>query len=173
MMQAMDKDRKPWSHAIAVDDIPEAGLHVELMAPEPVRAELAALAGIRELPQLSAVFDLQRQGAGVQVNGQVNARVGQICVVTLEPVENAVEETVDLLFAPQADAGNDREEPPEQLVGGKIDLGALATEFLLLGIDPYPRKAGAEFAPPKRAEPAEHPFAALGTLKKRLGGGGS
>ena len=27
-----------------------------------------------------------------------------------------------------------------------IDLGALATEFLMLGIDPYPRKAGAEFA---------------------------
>ncbi len=41
------------------------------------------------------------------------------------------------------------DEPPEPLVDGKIDLGAIATEFLLLGIDPYPRKAGAEFAPVK------------------------
>ncbi len=44
-----------------------------------------------------------------------------------------------------------RDEPPEPLVGGTVDLGAIATEFLILGIDPYPRKPGAEFdAPPRR-----------------------
>ena len=67
----------------------------------------------------------------------------------------------------------DDEEPPEPLIGGTVDLGALATEFLLLGIDPYPRKAGAEFAPPKVEDGGEHPFAALAALKKRLGGGQS
>jgi hypothetical protein len=92
-----------------------------------------------------------------------------------------VHETVDLVFAPAAgedataagrgEAGAD--EPPEPLVDGKIDLGALATEFLILGIDPYPRKAGAQFAPPKSEDGGEHPFAALATLKKRLGGGQS
>ena len=29
---------------------------------------------------------------------------------------------------------------PEPLIGGIVDLGALATEFLILGLDPYPRK---------------------------------
>ena len=64
------------------------------------------------------------------------------------------------------------EEPPEPLVDGKVDLGALATEFLILGIDPYPRKAGAQFAPPKVEDAGEHPFAALESLKKRRLGGG-
>ena len=54
-----------------------------------------------------------------------------------------------------------------------MDLGALATEFLILGIDPYPRKAGAQFAPPKLEDAGEHPFAALESLKKNLGGGQS
>jgi hypothetical protein len=47
-----------------------------------------------------------------------------------------------------------------------VDLGAVATEFLLLGIDPYPRKEGAEFEPRITGDPAAHPFAALASLKK-------
>ena len=44
-------------------------------------------------------------------------------------------------FVPPAEA----EEPPDAIVDGKIDLGALAAEFLALGLDPYPRKPGASF----------------------------
>ena len=47
-----------------------------------------------------------------------------------------------------------------------VDLGAVATEFLLLGIDPYPRKPGAVFDAPATGDPAGHPFAALAALKK-------
>jgi hypothetical protein len=110
----------------------------------------------------------------------VSARVGQTCVVTLEPIEKAVEEAIDLEFAP-AGAGGVAAEPkaarkkavgeyesPEPLVDGTLDLGGLATEFLVLGIDPYPRKVGAQFAPPKAEDAGEHPFAALEALKKQL-----
>jgi uncharacterized metal-binding protein YceD (DUF177 family) len=176
----MEKNQNPWSVPVAVEDIPETGLHVEIDAPEAVRAALRALASLRELPRLSAVFDLARRGAGVRVTGQVSARVGQTCVVTLEPVESDLEEPVDLVFAPAlvesakaetVDLGTQEEGSPEPLVGGKLDLGAIATEFLLLGIDPYPRKAGAEFAPVKADDGSARPFAALDTLKKRLGSG--
>jgi hypothetical protein len=89
---------------------------------------------------------------------------------------------VDLRFAPQAAAPasaksetvaahTSDEEPPETLLDGKLDLGAIATEFLLLGIDPYPRKPGAEFAPVKADDASAKPFAALEALKKRPGGG--
>jgi len=164
-----------------VDDIPETGLHLEIDAPEPLRAELAALAGLRELGRLSAVFDLTRRGAGVRVTGNVSARVGQTCVVTLEPVESDIDEPVDLRFAPQAvapasaksetvAAHTSDEDPPEPLFGDELDLGAIATEFLLLGIDPYPRKPDAEFAPVKAGDATAKPFAALEALKKRLSG---
>ena len=58
------------------------------------------------------------------------------------------------------------EDPPELIVNGTIDLGALATEFLVLGLDPYPRKAGAVFEPVLApTDPEDHPFAALAKLK--------
>src|ERR1700686_404259 len=99
----MKKAANPWSVPVAVEDILDTGLHMAIEAPAATRAELAELAAVRELPQLSAVFDVTRQGSGVHVGGQVRARVGQTCVVTLEPVESAVEEAVDLQFAPASE----------------------------------------------------------------------
>ena len=59
-------------------------------------------------------------------------------------------------------------DPPEPIEGGVIDLGRLATDALLLGIDPYPRKPDAVFdhetTPP---DPKDHPFAALQALKAK------
>jgi uncharacterized metal-binding protein YceD (DUF177 family) len=179
----MKKIGSLWSVPVVVEDIPDTGLHLAIEAPAVARAELAALAAVHELPQLSAVFDLTRQGSRVHVSGQVSARVGQTCVVTLEPIESALEEAIDVQFAPASGTetlpksahrrprGDD--EPPEPLVDGTLDLGALATEFLILGIDPYPRKAGAQFAPPKFEDAGEHPFAALQALKKNPDGGQS
>jgi uncharacterized metal-binding protein YceD (DUF177 family) len=170
----MDKTENPWSVELAVEDVPENGLHRDIEALEPVRAALAKLAGVRALPQLAAAFDLARRGSGIHVSGRVKARVEQTCVVTLDPMESVVEEMVDLLFLPGAvAAGHDEGDPPEPLIGGKIDLGAIAAEFFLLGIDPYPRKRGAEFVPPSTESGGEHPFASLAPLKKRLGGGQS
>jgi Large ribosomal RNA subunit accumulation protein YceD len=175
----MDKAVSLWSVPVTLEEIPESGLHRVIEAPAEARAAIAKLAGLRELARLSAEFDLTRRGAGVAVSGRVQARVGQTCVVTLEPIENTLDEPIDVLFEPAAGEPAvaakvlDAAEQPESLVDGKIDLGALATEFLMLGIDPYPRKAGAEFAPPKVEDAGDHPFAALAALKKRPGGGAS
>src|SRR5450631_409855 len=98
----------PWSVPVAVEDIPDHGLHIEIDAPAPVRdqvlALVAGLASVHDLPKLSAVFDLTRRGARVHVAGHVSARVAQSCVVTLEPMESNVEEAVDVTFAPVAAA---------------------------------------------------------------------
>jgi hypothetical protein len=165
-----------WSHPVRRDAVPETGLHLDLVADEPTRAAIAALAGVRALPHLAATFDLARQGAGLKVTGEVAATVEQICVVTLEPMTSEVREPIDLAFvppqagAPPEAAADDldpvAEDEPEVLVDGVADLGVAATEFLLLAIDPYPRKPDAVFEPPKTADPGGHPFAALEALKK-------
>lgn len=172
----MEKTTIPWSVPVTLEEIPETGLHREIEAPTEVRAAIAELAGLRELPALSAVFDLARRGDGVAVSGRVRARVGHTCVVTLDPIENAVDEPIDVLFAltpteaALASKTHDADEDvPEALIDGKLNLGALATEFLMLAIDPYPRKPGAEFAPPEVEIGSNHPFAALAALKKRSG----
>jgi hypothetical protein len=53
------------------------------------------------------------------------------------------------------------------LIGGAVDLGAIATEFLMLGIDPYPRAPGAVFEPPAADDRGGGPFAALAALKRK------
>jgi hypothetical protein len=169
----------PWHVPFAVDDVPETGQHVDLVANAEVRAGVARMAGLRDLPRLQASFDVTRQGSGLRVVGHVSATVGQTCVVTLEPLASEVEEAIDLVFAPQSalkrdgngDGTDERNlaetwNEPEPLIGGTVDLGALATEFLILGLDPYPRKPGATFQPPGNASSDEGPFAALGKLKK-------
>jgi uncharacterized metal-binding protein YceD (DUF177 family) len=168
----------PWSVPVAVHEIPETGKRFDLIADERVRAAVTRLAGLQSLPRFEAVFDVTRRGRdGLRVAGVVSATVGQICVVTLEPMENVVEEPVDLVFTPDAgvppladgDAGPDAAaspDAPEPLTGNSVDLGAIAIEFLLLGIDPYPRKPDAIFEAPATGEASAHPFAALATLKK-------
>lgn len=172
-----------WSVKIPVEDIPETGAHFHLVADEATRASLTKIAELRDLPRLEASFDVSRQGASrLHVSGQVSATLGQTCVVTLEPIERELSEGVDLAFSSDAAvelAGEeseatiefDQDEPVEMIVGGAIDLGAIATEFFLLGIDPYPRKEGAVFEPTTAGDPAAKPFAALAALKK--GGNGT
>lgn len=172
--------RVPWQVPVAVDDVAEEGQHFDLAAGADTRAAVARIASLRYLPRLEAEFDVTRHGhGGLRVAGRVSATVGQSCVVTLEPLANEVNEDVDLVFLPVAAEPADDQagarEPglgeAEPLRGGSIDLGALATEFLILGLDPYPRKPGAIFQPPAEAEPDEGPFAALAALKKGQSGG--
>jgi len=168
----------PWHVPVALDEVPEEGQHFDLAADAETRAAVARLAGLRDLPRFEASFDVSRHGrAGLHVAGRVSATAGQTCVVTLEPLANEVTEDIDLLFEPppavseeaaaEADSPDQsQDDEAEPLLDGKIDLGALATEFLILGLDPYPRKPGAIFQPPEEARPDEGPFAALGVLKK-------
>ena len=133
-------------------------------------AAIAEAADLAALPRLEAGFDLMRHGAdGLRVVGQVQAAVVQNCVVTLEPIESAINQAIDLLFLPEAPTAPDvvdvddveADDPPETLQNGMIDLGAVATEFLLLGIDPYPRKPGAVFEGPPGGDQASSPMSTV------------
>ena len=133
-----DPSRDPWRAPVSVVQIPDSGLHREIEADAPARAAIAEAAGLRDIASVRAAFDLShRSGGRVHVAGRVQAKVGQTCVVTLEPIEN-----------------------------GMIDLGRLATDVLYLAIDPYPRKQGAVFEPQLAvSDPEDHPFAALKALQ--------
>ena len=164
-----------WSAPVTVAAVPETGRRLDLVADDAARDAIAKAAGLAALPRLEARFDLTRQGAdGLRAVGRVSATVVQNCVVTLEPIESQIDEAVDLVFLPDVEPpaeavdleALEADEPPEAIRNGVIDLGAVATEFLLLGLDPYPRKPGAVFDAPPAGDPASHPFAALAALKK-------
>ncbi len=160
-----------WSVPVSVHDVPLSGRHFALAADEATRSAIAKSADLRALPRLEATFDVTRlDSGGLHVVGRVVATVGQLCVVSLDPIESQIDEPVDLTFVPGAAAGSDAlsvasDEAPEPLRGDTIDLGAIATEFLILGIDLYPRKPDAVFQAPAIEDETEHPFAALAALR--------
>ena len=176
----MIQPAQPWHVPVRLEEVPDIGLHLDLVADEHVRAGLTALAGVVSMPRLEAFLDVVRHGKGLRATGRVSATVGQTCVITLEPVENEVDEPIDVIFAPStgdfvagdlaaadvaSDAAFEAGDEPEVLSDGTADLGAIAAEFLLLGINPYPRKPGAEFTPPAGQSGDASPFAALARLK--------
>jgi len=176
-------DADPWRSPVIVAQIPDTGLHRELEASAREREAMAEAAGLRKILSAHASFDVSpRSGGRVHVTGYVRARVCQTCVVTLEPIENDLDEEIDLVFAPadeirrladlieEAQDNEDAEvpEPPEAIVNGIIDLGRVATDALYLAIDPYPRKPGAVFEHQVTAlDPEDHPFAALKALQDK------
>ncbi len=170
----------PWRVPIAVAQIPDTGLHRDIQADADTRHAMAEVAELREVLSAHASLDVTPQSGGrFHVTGHVRARIGQTCVVTLDPIENELDEPIDLIFAPPeqipeladlvdeaAESDTEIPDPPEPIDNGIIDLGRLATDALFLAIDPYPRKPDAVFEPVvEAADPEDHPFAALKALK--------
>ena len=177
MKQERPKQEPAWSHLLAVADLPPEGAVLKLVPGEQERAALARHVGVLAVPALVAEVKATPDGkGGVVIEGDLVATVRQTCVVSLEPFDNPVHEHIALRFLPEsaadfaiAEDGGDERDPADVIRDGVIDLGALITEFLALGVDPYPRRPGAVFTPPDAA--AAHvvssPFAALAKLKQK------
>jgi uncharacterized metal-binding protein YceD (DUF177 family) len=157
----------PLSRLVAVTDLPAEGVDVTVEASEEERAALAQDFRLPAIHALTGTFHLSGSPRRVRVAGRVAARISQICVVTLDPFEADVDEEVEVDFT-AADAGMRQEAEhgldaeADAIVDGIIDLGALTAEFLALGLDPYPRKPGADFTyQPDEGSPGS-PFAVLG-----------
>jgi len=173
----------PISHPIDVTGIPNEGTHVRIEADEEEMAGLAKLCGLQKVLSVSALLHVKPwRKAGILVDGTVDGRVVQTCVVTLDPVEQDVSEAVLLRYTPSAAKGREtskteieidpqEEDPPETFDGMHLDLGPIVCEAFALGLDPYPRRDGIEYDPPaeeavKSAVTGENsPFAALSKLK--------
>jgi hypothetical protein len=179
-MNNIADSRPPLSRRLAVSDVPPEGLDVAISATPDECAALASLNGLPAVHALQAELRAQRwRGDGLKIDGELRASVRQTCVATLEEFDSQIVEPIHMRFAPSPEeAPRSRrrnaepveialdEDPPDPLIGGAVDLGAVASEFLTLALDPYPRKPGVHFVEPT-GDGAEvvSPFAALGRLK--------
>lgn len=177
--------QSPVSYKVFVNRLPEKGMPVLIEADEDQRRALAEAHDLLSVERFAADLMVERwKRDGVRISGRVRAAITQACVVTLDPVESAVDEEVTTLLVPEdsrlardefhggeiiVDAESD--DLPEPFSGDRIDVGALAEEFFALGIDPYPRNAAAESMqaeePVEEDEPAVNPLRdALSKLKQ-------
>jgi hypothetical protein len=171
----------PLARTFRVDELKE-GEERTIEVNRAERETIAALLDLAALDRLSLAFRLHRRGQGrVAVHGTL-AAASQTCVVSLEPVDSALEVPVevefwpipmidDLAASPDEAASHGTLDWPEPIEGGKIDLGPVIYETLATALDPYPKREGVSFewseAGGAGAEPeqAESPFAALKRLK--------
>jgi uncharacterized metal-binding protein YceD (DUF177 family) len=175
-------DEHPFSRLVTVDDLPSQGMSMTVEASAEERVALAQMDGLVAIAQLSGRYWLKpTPGGGVHVKGAVQAQIEQTCTVSLEPFSAEIEEPVDVAYSDenglrawqtkrlaQKDEPSLDEDPPDLVIDGQIDLGALTAEFLALGIDPYPRKPGVTLES-QSDKPDENPspFAALANLQLR------
>ena len=165
------------SRPVEVSDIGPVESHYAIDATAVERAEIASAFGLEAISSLTAelVMMIRPRAKVIELSGRINAAIIQNCVVSLEPVEQTIDEPIAASFVEEGvpmpkseslDVIVDpvQEDPPETLTGPVIDLGAVVLEYLDLAIDPYPRRPGAEMPenPAKAiADDGDSPFAVL------------
>jgi hypothetical protein len=156
----------PWIHKISADD---AGVTIERVSIEPPQDAMLALAkhiDVDSLKGLKADLTLKRIKGGlvVYIKGHIKAEIEQTCVVTLESLNNTINEDFEAWYADPAQAISFQkalqkkelqrqhgeapivaeEDDPEPIEDGIIDLADVVIQFLSLAIDHYPQKDGIE-----------------------------
>ncbi len=156
------------------DAVPLGGRRASLVADAGERAALARRLGIPGVHALEAELELRPAHAGgARATGVLRASVEQVCVVTLDPFAQSVEEPLDFVLLPpgtEPDEDNLDPDAPDEVEHGPhgCDLGEAVAQTLSLALDPYPRKPGASLDEAALRAGAGNPFAvALGSLRPR------
>lgn len=154
----MNDTISPVSFSVSINRLPSKGMPVRIEADADKRQALAKAHGLVSVERFVAdLMVTDWRGSGVAVNGSVDARITQACIVTLEPLTARIDEPVEATFLPRNSkllrlpdpSGElmidpDGPDAPEILDSDMVDVGALAEEVFAVALDPYPRKAGVE-----------------------------
>jgi len=169
------------SRPVHLDRLPAGGVALDITASRTEAAALAQRFGFAAIETLAARVTVDRKPSGlVSIEGRLRARIVQDCVVTLDPVEQVIDEPFRLSLAPRShfSVGADGElevsadpDAPDPLEGNLLDVGELVAEHLALVADPYPRRPGVsleEVLDRKAAdrEVRSSPFAVLDRLRR-------
>jgi hypothetical protein len=166
-----------WSHATS--EIAATGLDAERIASETQRAAIAAALDLLALERLEVHYHIAPLPAGrYRLDGVLDARVVQACVVTLDPVATDIREelAVEFLPSPQLPEADSEEqgildtEDHEPIENERLGVGRVAFETLAAALPPYPRSDDAalekhEAAPATGDAPG--PFSALAGWKPK------
>ncbi|WP_455466780.1 DUF177 domain-containing protein [Bartonella sp. B39] len=168
-------------YPISVRSLPAKGINVYICAKQRECAHLAKNHDLVEVKFCEGKFHIfPWKKRGVRIKGLLRACIIQLCVVTLEPLENILCENIDVVLVPadsnlikpkiSEDTGElflDAEglDTPEVFYGDKIDIGAVMEEFFELSINHYPRKEGARIRMIENLEESEQNLSPFSVLK--------
>ncbi|EJF87286.1 YceD family protein [Bartonella rattimassiliensis] len=169
------------TYPISVRSLPAKGIKAHLYAN---KKECACLAQNHDLIEVKScegkfhIFPWKKRG--VRIKGLLQARILQLCVITLEPLENILCENIDTVFVPEDSnlikpqrSEDTRElfldveglDTPEVFYDDKIDIGAIMEEFFELSINHYPRKEEVKMHAVENLEEEEQKLSPFSVLK--------
>ena len=167
-----------FAHHLRLDRIRD-GDRIDLVADEAEREAIAERLGLQiARPARGACHARPQRRRAFAPRAGSSPSLDQSCVVTGEPVAGACRRAVrDRCSCPSRKSARSEEEIELGAAecdvvfhdGSTIDLGAAIADTLALGLDPYPRSAGAEAALKEAGvltEAEAGPFAALAELMK-------
>ncbi|WP_042995367.1 hypothetical protein [Bartonella quintana] len=168
-------------YPISVGSLPAKGIKVRISADQKECAHLAKNHDLMEVKFCEGEFHiLPWKKHGVRVKGLLRACIIQLCVITLERLENILDENIEVFFVPEDSnlikpkISEDTNElfldaegldTPEVFYGDKIDIGTVMEEFFELSINHYPRKAGTHMRVIENLGEAEKKLSPFSILK--------
>lgn len=166
--------------AIRLDKLPANGRALEISAGEEECVAIARRMQVDAVSQFSARVNARPLKGGVEISGNLTAKIVQTCVVTFVPVEDDVSQSFERVFLPDTHGESapkpgselfvdlEGDDLPDYFEGPEVDLTELLMEVLALNINPYPRAPDAELPDVAINEDdrEQSPFAALEQLKK-------
>ncbi len=153
------QDSAEFSRLVSIEDLKPGVIEREYSADAAECEALAQRFGVTAIRNLTAQVVLRRKGRSdlVVLEGRLSGEVEQPCVVTLEPVREAVEDRFLLRYTldpsrVKPESGQDAvqevmidpeaEDPPEPAGPEGIDVGEAVAQQLSVAINPYPRAQG-------------------------------
>lgn len=129
-----------FSRPIPLDRIEKQHKTYKLEAAPEECAALAKRFGLLGIDYLKAECKVWRgQGALFCVEGHIESKLTQECVVTFVPVTAEIHEDFSEKFVAQGQKVDEDEEDVEELQSEELDLGEVVAQYFALSLNPYPR----------------------------------
>lgn len=185
-----------FSYKIRADKVDEKQETYHIEADDEARKDLAERLKVVSVDSLSADISVQRiQGFVIAVKGSLAGLVTQESKVSLEPVQEKVEDSFEAFFAENTNAVSfarkrqehimenhdpevsflDERDDPEPIENGQVDLGEVVAQYLSLALNPFPKREEEHFPvgdddlhAEETGQLPENPFAKLEALKEKL-----
>lgn len=155
--------------SIPIDALAANSTAYSVVANPEQQAAIASWLGVPAVNALTGRFDVAAEAGGVRLTGRLVAELQRTCVVSLEPMIEAIDETFVIRFLRDFDeelaAADESDDYVEALEGKSLDLGAVLVEQLSLSMSAYPKRPEAVVAEP-HALSRESPFAILRRVAK-------
>lgn len=145
---------------IAVQRIPAQGYTMNFKATKEECAKIAKRLGLMSVKSFQGEAQIKRADL---ITGRLSfqACVEQASVISLQPVETKIQDSVELIFVENEPEEASLEETA-LIEQGTIRLGELFIQYLSLALPDYPRNKGESFDGHEEATP--NPFAVLKKL---------